>query len=348
MIFQRSCRWLALAFAPLAAASASAQEAPPAEQPPLDIQWPSEHPLLDIRWDSPAVRVLLGTSPGTCQASPSADTAPTDEGKWTHSGNPSLLRAMLYLAFDQYNMGLMHSFVLRDDVEVDFSAIRDTSQIRAPTTPAKPIPHGEGLAFPSEGVVLKPARPAQSLLGLDGSWATYLWFRHTVTDPFDLTMVADTLDYLPLAELVWGGRERKRSYSVRVPETSLYSIGQDRVAGDDDTYSVGVLHMRRWAYPGIVPGPGAHSRRVTYDSHSVEGGQQAVQVRPALRIGGPLYPKAMDVGMPLLCATWAAERERAAKGEATAIDREIARVIALARIRREIDDGLFVIAPEGY
>lgn len=246
-------------------------------------------------------------------------------------------------------MGLMHGFVLREDLELDFSGIRDTSQVRVPAISANAIPSGGGAPYPSEGVALKAASyPARSLLGLDGSLSTHVWFRHTVTDPFDLTVIADTLEFLPLAELDWNGRKPQSSYWAEVPlgDVSLYSVGQDQAEGDDYTYEVGVLHSRRYSFPGVVPGPHATSR-VIRNSHSLEVGRRAIRLRPSLRAGGPLYPDGMDVGNPAFCATWAAQRARDARGEATVIDREIERLIARANIKSEIADGLTLIAPEG-
>lgn len=317
----------------------------------------AESPYLDIQWNSRVVRSLLTVRTGLCQADDNADAAPVkskyDNGdEWPRKEMPSVLRAMFYLAYDYYGMGLNHYFTLRQDLIPDFTKRFAT---------AKPLEYktGKGLetiklvtrdytAFKPDGGGRSSAEKVE-IAAKGGDRATTILYRHAVLDPFDLTIVADQINNYRLVGLSATG---KKANLMHIETSSdyiqkYYYLGTARDS-DGAAYPAGLVRTESFLYPAT-----REEGSPDYQLYSYSTKQQLEPVRAPYFMDGHesfgegmlrLDPRAAQYA---LCAQWRMQQERERNGQATDTDRLLKALMHRVGFSDENND-LWVIPAEGY
>src|SRR5690606_6784156 len=224
---------------------------------PVAAQQQAESPYLDIQWDSQVVRLMLPVPAGLCQADAKPDAAPIwseyDTGnEWPHTLKPSMMRAMFYLAYDYYGMGLNHYFTLRQDVTPDFDK-RFAVQKRLNG------PWADGRIPPDYATAFMHATNSGALAGdleIAEKWggsATAIHFRHAVIDPFDLDLLGGRIQRFQAVGLSPRGLRASQMDIEFDPEDIRYCrIGTVRhIAGARRV--LGPVLTEPSSYPGTLP-----------------------------------------------------------------------------------------------
>ncbi|HEX5793662.1 MAG TPA: hypothetical protein VFY01_10325 [Rheinheimera sp.] len=335
---------------------------------PAAAQQQSETPYLDIQWNSELVRILLSVDTGLCQADANSDTAPVkskyDNGnEWPRTLRPSVLRAMFYLAYDYYGMGLNHYFILRQDLMPDFD-----KRFAVQKQFGGPWPDGR---VPTEYIAFKTTTDAEAVGGgmqvasKPGDNSTRIHLRHAVIDPFDQQIVADQVANYQLVSLAANG-QRKTPMDFELPANMLitssltkYAGGRDRMTLNVGGRAVGLLRTEAYTYPDTNKAASERSDIATrpYRVHSRASRPDALN--SAWNYSGYAWgAEHNDFGEGLtsidatfakhqLCKQWRMQQERERSGQATDIDRLLKALMQRAGFTDESGE-LWVIPAEGY
>lgn len=301
----------------------------------------AESPYLDIQWNSQAVRLLLPVPTGLCQADTNRDAAPIsseyDSGnEWPHPLKPSMLRAMFYLAYDYYGMGLNHYFTLRQDIAPDFDK-RFAVQKRLNG------PWADGRIPPDYATAFMPATDSGALAGgleiaeKSGGNATTIHFRHAVIDPFDLSLLTDRIHRYRAVGLSPRGRKATQmDVEVDMEDIDYYRFGTVPNA-TGAVRTLGLLRQESYSYPGTLP-----DGKPDYEAYGYEAKRLLAQ-RSA--------PETLHVvaqrTRSAICEQWRMQQERERAGQATGTDRLLQALMQRAGVDDE-SGGLWVIPAEGY
>lgn len=297
----------------------------------------AESPYLDIQWNSRVVQLMLPIPAGLCQADANRDAAPIESeydsgNEWQRPLRPSMLRAMFYLAYDYYGMGLNHYFTLRQDITPDFfKRLALSKQLNAPWAP------------PDYATAFMPAKDAGALTGdveipsKGGDNATMIHFRHAVIDPFDLGLLADRIHrYRAVGLSPRGKRATPMDSAVDLEDIHYYRFGTVRDSTGAERM-LGLVLAESFSYPGI--GPDREPNHQTY----------SYQTKPLLAHASS--PEMLHVVVrstkSAVCEQWRMQQERERAGQSTETDRLLKALMQRAGIDDE-RDGLWVIPAEGY
>ncbi|WCL53147.1 hypothetical protein [Gimibacter soli] len=333
----------------------------PIPAPPEDA--PSS-PFLDMQWESPLVQAMLDRPIGVCQADANPYAQPVDNPREAgltspQTAGPSLLRGLFYLAYDYYGMGLNHYFMLRHDVMYDREKLEAAKKAMGykdpPFAPAKT----QAVPYPKDGLALQPVPPGKGNIEIPevvptkngpewSSFGTRVSFRHTILDPFDLSLVADTLDEFVLRQLV----TPENAQSATAPLVVRNVHGPNRFGSfkvkSGQNVPVGLNHLSRLSYPGVAyacdrSSDAACDRRgdtgnpvpITDHAHySYVGVHMPLEYSfwPAKnRISFP-PPSVLRLDTPMVCAQWRWAQERKHAGQETEADKLLEALMKRARV----------------
>lgn len=300
-----------------------------------DATAPPDSPFLDIQWNSPAVNRLLGVRTGVCQADANPDAAAVEykePGSWRTKANPSVLRAMFYLAHDYHGMGLNHLFSLRQDRLPSFD-----KRLAAP----RPVDLGNGVSrvtadyavfVPFDAQRFPKAQAGQTeVASAPGANSTTIYFRHAVLDPFDMSLLADQIRYYRLVGLSPVG-QRRTPMDIESADVAASTLFQH------EGRNVGLLSLSSLRFPGA---DGVH-----YDMKNASPWVD--------RLHEAYLSGADDFGEGMLwvggaagnetCTQWRRQQERRRDGQETATDRLLLALLKRAGVNDET--GLWII-PKG-
>ena len=317
----------------------------------------AESPYLNIQWNSQTVRNLLSVRTGLCQADVNPEAAPVKSkynngDEWPRTLKPSVLRAMFYLAYDYYGMGLNHYFTLRQDMLPDFTKrfatakpveykVAQGNEVQKLVTPDYTRYITSNYAKASAGDLEVPAKAGEN--------ATSIYYRHAVIDPFDLEIVADQVhDYRVVGLSAAGKRTNPMHFEASADYIqNYYAFGTGRDNGGV-SQTLGVLRTASFLYPGT-----GEEGKPDYQLYSYRTKQQLEPVRAPYLIDGHesfgegrvrLDPQAAQYA---LCAQWRMQQERERSGQATETDRLLNTLMQSAGFTDE-NDGLWIISAGGY
>lgn len=319
-------------------------------------QQQSETPYLDIQWNSELVRTLLSVDTGLCQADVNPDTAPVkskyDNGnEWPRTLKPSVLRAMFYLAYDYYGMGLNHYFTLRQDLQPDFDkrfAAPAPQQYQKDSKTIKLVTH--------DYVAFKPGNDAKASAGAiqvavkGGDGATQIHYRHSLIDPFDLSLLADQIHNYRIVGIAAPGQKlTSMDIEVRADDIDKYYLLQVVEDAELGKRKLGMRRTSAFWYPGTLA-----DGRPDYSHYTFTGLAEFPEpVRAPYHVGDNFH---FGEGMleidsssaqHTLCAQWRMQQERERSGQATETDRLLNALMQRAGFTDE-NGGLWVIPAEGY
>ena len=308
---------------------------------PVAAQQQAESPYLDIQWNSQVVRLMLPVPAGLCQADAKPDAAPIwseyDSGnEWPHTLKPSMMRAMFYLAYDYYGMGLNHYFTLRQDVTPDFDK-RFAVQKRLNG------PWADGRIPPDYATAFMHATDSGALAGdleIAEKWggsATAIHFRHAVIDPFDLELLVDRIHrYQAVGLSPRGQRATPMDAEVDLEDIHYYRFGTVRdIAGAERV--LGLVLTESFSYPGTLS-----DDKPDYQAYGYEAKRLLAQASAP----ETLHVVALRT-RSALCEQWRMQQERERTGQPTESDRLLRALMQRAGFDDE-RGGLWVIPAEGH
>lgn len=337
--------------------------AAPIPAPPEDA--PSS-PFLDMQWESPLVQAMLDRPIGVCQADNDPNTQPVDnprEAKLSslQTAGPSLLRAIFYMAYDYYGMGLNHYFMLRHDVMFDREKLDAAKEAMGYKSPPHKPGKTQAVLYPRDGLTLQQVPPGKGAIEIPeivpssisgppewSSFGTKVHFRHTILDPFDLSLVADTLDEFVLRQLA----TREKAQTVTAPLVVGDVLGANRFGyyklRSGQNVPVGFQHLSRLSFPGVAyecernnfaacdrRGDTGNSVPRTDHAHYSRSGVNMPLVYsfwPSIaQISFP-PPSILRLDTPMICAQWRRSQERKHAGQETETDKLLEALMKRAKV----------------
>ena len=323
---------------------------------PAAAQQQAESPYLDIQWNSPIVLRLLQVPTTQCQGASDPDASPIERkeygeyDEWSPTLQLSMLRAMFYLAYDYYGMGLNHYFTLRQDLMVDYT------RRFAGEKPQK-TKNGGRLVVPGY-VALQRSTDAKAQAGeievsaTPGGSSTSIHFRHVIVDPFDQELLAEQQDAFYLTGLSATG-SNAMPMDFQLPPDYLPSF----TLGKSGERSFGMVRMSGSFHPA---NPEGHFRRNPLFSRTDHGHYTYFLVEKfPEQVNGKTHGVLESFGQgmlpvqgegqmetgytsPLLCAQWRLQQERERTGRGTASDRLLQALLQRAGVSDELP-GVWVI-----
>ncbi|WP_308910154.1 hypothetical protein [Pseudokordiimonas caeni] len=333
---------------------------------PAPRQDAASSPFLDIQWESPLVQSMLDRPIGVCQADKDPNVQPVEDVREaklssTQTAGPSLLRAIFYMAYDYYGMGLNHYFMLRHDVMFDRAKVAAAKKAVNYKDPPFAPEKTQSVLYPKDAITLLPDPKSKNTVEIPevvpsknggppewSSFGTRVDFRHTIIDPFDLSMVADTLDGFVLRQLATPDKAKSVTAPIVVNDIhGAYRFGYYRLRSGQNV-PVGLRHLTRYSYPGVAyvcdrssfaacdrRGESGNPAPLTDHAHYSQTGINMVleySFWPSrTQISFP-PPSVLRLDTPMICAQWRWAQERKHAGQETEADRLLEALMKRAKV----------------